>query len=39
MHDYVLVYLGNFHVFIGDLSPEVDSKMLKDGFVQFGEVS
>jgi nucleolysin TIA-1/TIAR len=31
--------LGHFHVFVGDLSPEVDNKALKDAFVPFGEVS
>uniref|UniRef100_A0A915ALQ0 RRM domain-containing protein n=2 Tax=Ascarididae TaxID=6250 RepID=A0A915ALQ0_PARUN len=29
----------HFHVFIGDLSPEVDNKALKDAFAPFGEVS
>jgi nucleolysin TIA-1/TIAR len=29
----------HFHVFVGDLSPEVDNKALKDAFVPFGEVS
>ncbi|KAI6239476.1 RNA recognition motif [Aphelenchoides fujianensis] len=29
----------HFHVFVGDLSPEVDNKTLKEAFVPFGEVS
>jgi nucleolysin TIA-1/TIAR len=29
----------HFHVFVGDLSPEVDNKALKDAFSPFGEVS
>jgi len=29
----------HFHVFVGDLSPEVDNKQLKDAFTPFGEVS
>lgn len=29
----------HFHVFVGDLSPEVDNKALKDAFIPFGEVS
>uniref|UniRef100_A0A8R1U2U8 RRM domain-containing protein n=2 Tax=Onchocerca TaxID=6281 RepID=A0A8R1U2U8_ONCVO len=29
----------HFHVFVGDLSPEVDNKALKDAFAPFGEVS
>lgn len=29
----------HFHVFVGDLSPEVDNKALKEAFVPFGEVS
>uniref|UniRef100_A0A1I7WRJ3 RRM domain-containing protein n=1 Tax=Heterorhabditis bacteriophora TaxID=37862 RepID=A0A1I7WRJ3_HETBA len=28
----------HFHVFVGDLSPEVDNKSLKDAFAPFGEV-
>lgn len=32
-------FSGHFHVFVGDLSPEVDNKALKDAFVPFGEVS
>ncbi|PAV85069.1 hypothetical protein WR25_04500 isoform E [Diploscapter pachys] len=29
----------HFHVFVGDLSPEVDNKALKEAFIPFGEVS
>ncbi|KAH7671497.1 nucleolysin TIAR, partial [Aphelenchoides avenae] len=29
----------HFHVFVGDLSPEVDNKALKDAFAPFGDVS
>lgn len=29
----------HFHVFVGDLSPEVDNKTLKEAFIPFGEVS
>uniref|UniRef100_A0A1I7RW23 Nucleolysin TIA-1/TIAR n=1 Tax=Bursaphelenchus xylophilus TaxID=6326 RepID=A0A1I7RW23_BURXY len=29
----------HFHVFVGDLSPEVDNKQLKDAFAPFGDVS
>lgn len=29
----------HFHLFVGDLSPEVDNKMLKDAFSTHGEVS
>ena len=29
----------HFHVFVGDLSPEVDNKALKDAFQQYGEIS
>lgn len=28
----------NFNIFVGDLSPDVDSKVLKEAFEQFGEV-
>ncbi|TKR77308.1 hypothetical protein L596_018305 [Steinernema carpocapsae] len=29
----------HFHVFVGDLSPEVDNKALKEAFAPFGDVS
>uniref|UniRef100_A0AC34GS43 RRM domain-containing protein n=1 Tax=Panagrolaimus sp. ES5 TaxID=591445 RepID=A0AC34GS43_9BILA len=29
----------HFHVFVGDLSPEVDNKTLQDAFVPFGSIS
>lgn len=29
----------HFHIFVGDLSPEIDNKALKDAFAPFGEVS
>lgn len=30
---------NHFHVFIGDLSPEVDTKALKEAFQVYGEMS
>lgn len=30
---------GHFHVFVGDLSPEIDNKQLKEAFTSFGEIS
>lgn len=32
-------YLEHFHVFVGDLSPEVDNKALKEAFAPFGDIS
>ncbi|CAI2346925.1 unnamed protein product [Caenorhabditis sp. 36 PRJEB53466] len=29
----------HFHVFVGDLSPEVDSTKLREAFIQFGDIS
>ncbi|VDP12173.1 unnamed protein product [Soboliphyme baturini] len=29
----------HFHVFVGDLSPEIDNKTLRDAFAPFGEIS
>lgn len=29
----------HFHVFVGDLSPEIDNKQLKEAFTSFGEIS
>ncbi|VDM85684.1 unnamed protein product [Strongylus vulgaris] len=38
--DNVLQYISeHFHVFVGDLSPEVDNKALKEAFAIHGEVS
>lgn len=36
---FCLILLEHFHVFVGDLSPEVDNKALKDAFAPFGEIS
>ncbi|CAI4220613.1 unnamed protein product [Auanema sp. JU1783] len=37
MSDFFLV--EHFHVFVGDLSPEVDNKALREAFAPFGEIS
>ncbi|KRZ44553.1 Nucleolysin TIAR, partial [Trichinella pseudospiralis] len=29
----------HFHVFVGDLSPEIDNKMLREAFAPYGEIS
>jgi nucleolysin TIA-1/TIAR len=34
-----LFYAEHYHVFVGDLSPEVDNKALHDAFAPCGEVS
>lgn len=31
--------LEHFHVFVGDLSPEIDNKGLREAFAPFGEIS
>ena len=29
----------HFHIFVGDLSPDIDGSQLKDAFMPFGEIS
>lgn len=31
--------LGHFHIFVGDLSGDVDGTSLKNAFAPFGEIS
>ncbi|KAI0988961.1 hypothetical protein GJ496_003527 [Pomphorhynchus laevis] len=30
---------GNYHIFVGDLAPEIESQQLRDAFAPFGEIS
>lgn len=42
-HDYFflssLTYLEHYHIFVGDLSPEIETQTLKEAFQPFGEIS
>lgn len=29
----------HYHIFVGDLSPEIDTQTLRDAFAPFGEIS
>ena len=35
----VSILLGHYHVFVGDLSPDVNADMLRTSFSEFGEVT
>ena len=30
--------VGNYHIFVGDLSPEIENQTLWDAFATFGEI-
>ena len=32
-------YLEHFHIFVGDLAPEIDQNALREAFSPFGEIS
>lgn len=34
-----VVFLGHFHVFVGDLSPEITTDDIKAAFAPFGKIS
>lgn len=34
-----LTYLEHYHIFVGDLSPEIETQTLKEAFQPFGEIS
>jgi len=29
----------HYHIFVGDLSPEIETQQLKDAFAPFGDIS
>lgn len=35
----LMLIVEHFHIFVGDLSPEIDNKTLRDAFAPFGEIS
>jgi len=37
--DVLVVFAEHFHVFIGDLSQDVESHQLREAFAPFGEIS
>jgi hypothetical protein len=32
-------YLEHFHIFVGDLAPEIDQNSLREAFAPFGDIS
>lgn len=34
-----MLFLGHFHVFVGDLSPEITTDDIKAAFAPFGKIS
>lgn len=34
-----VVFAEHFHIFVGDLSPEIETHTLRDAFAAFGEIS
>lgn len=35
----LLLLAEHFHIFVGDLSPEIETQTLRDAFAAFGEIS
>jgi nucleolysin TIA-1/TIAR len=33
------IFLEHFHIFVGDLAPEIDQNALREAFSPFGEIS
>lgn len=34
-----LLFTEHYHIFVGDLSPEIETQQLKDAFAPFGDIS
>lgn len=32
-------FTEHYHIFVGDLSPEIETQALRDAFANFGEIS
>lgn len=39
MFIFLCFFLGHFHVFVGDLSPEITTDDIKAAFAPFGKIS
>lgn len=35
----LLLFTEQYHIFVGDLSAEIETQLLKDAFTPFGEIS
>lgn len=36
---FVYFFTEHYHIFVGDLSPEIETQALRDAFAPFGEIS
>ena len=36
---YLLLSAEHYHIFVGDLSPEIETQTLREAFAPFGEIS
>lgn len=37
---FLLLFIAeHYHIFVGDLSPEIETQQLKDAFAPFGDIS
>lgn len=36
---FVRLPAEHYHIFVGDLSPEIETQQLKEAFTPFGEIS
>ena len=36
---FSLLFPEHYHIFVGDLSPEIETQTLRDAFAPFGEIS
>lgn len=36
---FQFVFAEHYHIFVGDLSPEIETQQLKDAFAPFGDIS
>lgn len=35
----LVLFAEHYHIFVGDLSPEIETTQLRDAFAPFGEIS
>lgn len=35
----LILITEHYHIFVGDLSPEIETQALRDAFAPFGEIS
>ena len=35
----IIIFSEHYHIFVGDLSPEIETQTLKEAFLPFGDIS